>query len=408
MKIESYLRFMADKGASDLYLTTGAPASIKVKGKLVKVSDKPLRPGLTKSVAYEMMTAEQQEEFERKLEMNLGLPIHNVGRFRVNIYRQRGEVSMVIRYISARIPSLDSLNMPLVLKDQVMHKSGLVLVVGATGAGKSTTLASMIEHRNQNHAGHILTIEDPIEFTYNHGLSIIGQREVGIDTLSYKNALREAMREAPDVILIGEIRDHEAMEAAISFADTGHLVLSTLHAVNANQALDRMINMFPADQQNRIFQDLSLNLRCIVSQRLITGTDKERFPAAEVLINTPFVADLIDQGRVGEIKEVMEKSASVGMQTFDQSLLYLYQAGKISKEEALSNADSRNNLEWRMNFSSDHSDAKNQFSGNSVDSSPDVEAMSSPEMSNQVSTQLDPTTSIMALDGLQPFEQSKI
>lgn len=408
MKIESYLRFMADKGASDLYLTTGAPASIKVQGKLVHISDTPLRVGVTKTVAYELMTPEQQGEFEKTLEMNLGLPIRSVGRFRVNIYKQRGEVSMVIRYISAKIPALASLNMPQIIKDQVMHKSGLVLVVGATGAGKSTTLASMIEHRNQNHAGHILTIEDPIEFTYSHGLSIIGQREVGIDTLSYKNALREAMREAPDVILIGEIRDHEAMEAAIFFADTGHLVLSTLHAVNANQALDRMINMFPADAQNRILQDLSLNLRCIVSQRLLMGADGGRIPAAEILLNTPFVADLIEQGRVGEIKDVMEKSASIGMQTFDQSLLYLYQDGKISREEALANADSRNNLEWRMNFSTDAGDMTGEFRSSKQGGAGAKINRQDPTTVEVRRNALDPTTSIMKLDGLQPFDQTKI
>lgn len=408
MKIESYLRFMADKGASDLYLTTGAPPSVKVQGKLVRISDAPLRVGVVKAVAYEIMTPDQQRDFERNLEMNLGLPIRDVGRFRVNVYMQRGEVSMVIRYISARIPSLDSLHMPLILKDQIMQKSGLVLVVGATGAGKSTTLASMIEHRNRNHAGHILTIEDPIEFTYSHGLSIIGQREVGIDTLSYKNALREAMREAPDVILIGEIRDHEAMEAAISFADTGHLVLSTMHAVNANQALDRMINMFPAQAQSRILQDLSLNLRCIVSQRLLEGMRGQRLPAAEVLLNTPFVADLIEQGRVGEIKEVMEKSASIGMQTFDQSLLYLYQDGIISRDEALDNADSRNNLEWRMNFSTESGDMTGEYGQHGVSES-EVSNRDGMEVSEKPRRNAaDPTTSIMALEGLQPFDQTKI
>lgn len=356
MKIETYLRYMAEKGASDLYITTGARLSIKLDGEMVPISEKPLKPGVAKAVAYELMTADQQEQFETNLEMNLGLPIYDVGRFRVNIYYQRGEVSLVVRYVSSNIRSLEELDVPLILQDQVLHKTGLVLMVGATGTGKSTTLAAMVEHRNRNKAGHILTIEDPIEFAFAHKRSIVGQREVGIDTLSYKNALREAMREAPDVIMVGEIRDYETMEAALSFADTGHLVLSTLHAVNANQALDRIMGLFPDDSRNRVLQDLSLNLRCIASQRLIASDNGGRVPAVEVLINTPFVADLISKGNVGDIKEVMEKSTSIGMQTFDQSLLYLYQEGKISREEALANADSRNNLEWRMNFGGGVSD----------------------------------------------------
>ena len=350
MKIETYLRFMAEKGASDLYMTTGARLSMKLNGEMVPISEKPLKPGVAKAVAWDLMTPEQREAFEKNLEMNIGLPIHDVGRFRVNIYYQRGEVSLVVRYVSSNIRSLEELSMPPVLQDQIMEKTGLVLVVGATGTGKSTTLAAMIEHRNRNMAGHILTIEDPIEFAFTHNKSIVGQREVGIDTLSYKNALREAMREAPDVIMVGEIRDHETMEAALSFADTGHLVVSTMHAVNANQALDRIVGLFPEDARQRVLQDLSLNLRCIASQRLVMGKDGNRVPAVEILLNTPFIAELIYKGLVGDIKEVMEKSTSVGMQTFDQALLQLYEQGRISREEALSNADSRNNLEWRMNF----------------------------------------------------------
>ena len=357
MKIEPYLRFMAEKGASDLYMTTGAHMSMKLNGEMVPISEKPLKPGVTKAVAWELMTPEQQAAFEKNLEMNLGLPVRNVGRFRVNIYYQRGEVSMVVRYISPNIRSLEELSMPSILQEQIMKKTGLVLMVGATGTGKSTTLAAMIEYRNRNMAGHILTIEDPIEFAFSHNKSIVGQREVGIDTLNYKNALREAMREAPDVIMIGEIRDHETMEAALSFADTGHLVVSTMHAVNANQALDRIVGLFPEDARQRVLQDLSLNLRCIASQRLVMGKDGNRVPAVEILLNTPFIAELIYKGLVGDIKEVMEKSTSVGMQTFDQALLQLYEQGRISREEALSNADSRNNLEWRMNFGGGVGDA---------------------------------------------------
>ncbi|MGF1642898.1 MAG: PilT/PilU family type 4a pilus ATPase [Thiotrichales bacterium] len=348
--LESYLRYMAAQGASDIFLTTGAPPSVKAQGEVRRLTDKPLAPGLVRRLAYEIMTPKQQAEFERNLELNFGTAVSKVGRFRVNVYVQRGEVSMVIRFISHRIPELETLRLPAVVKELVTARMGLVLVVGSTGMGKSTTLASMINHRNATMTGHILTIEDPIEFTFSHNQSIVGQREVGIDTLSYENALREAMRESPDVIMVGEIRDELTMQAALRFADTGHLVLSTLHAVNANQALDRVVNLFPAQSRNRILMDLSLNLRAIVSQRLLRGLKTPRIPAVEVMLNTPFIAELIRDGKVGEIKEIMGKTRSTGMQTFDQSLLQLYEAGEISREEALANADSRNDLEWKINF----------------------------------------------------------
>lgn len=353
MGLDSYLRYMAQKGASDLFLTTGAPPSVKLHGSLVKVSDKPLRPGVINLLAQQMMDDEQKELFEENHEMNLAVPIRGVGRFRVNIYRQRGETSMVVRYIKSNVPSLNELQMPDVLKTLASHKSGLLLAVGATGTGKSTTLAAMVDYRNEHYAGHILTIEDPIEFMFSHKRSIVGQREVGIDTLSYANALREAMREAPDVIMIGEIRDEETMKAALSFADTGHLVLSTLHAVNANQALERIVNFFPNEAHNQVYMDLALNLRGVISQRLVPGLKKPREAAIEVLLNTPFVSELIQHGDVGEIKEVMEKSTSSGMRSFDQSLFELYDEGRISLEEALTHADSRNNLEWKINFGAD-------------------------------------------------------
>lgn len=350
MNIDAYLKYMAQKGASDLFLTTGAPACIKQNGEVVPASKNILLPGTIRELAYTLMDAEQRREFENMHEMNLGLSMPEVGRFRVNIYKQRGEVSMVVRYISSKVPTLDGLNAPSTLKTLVANKSGLVLVVGATGTGKSTTLAAMIDYRSRAKTGHILTVEDPIEFTFSHKKSIVGQREIGIDTLSYENALREAMREAPDVIMIGEIRDRETMKAALAFADTGHLVLSTLHAINANQALDRVLNFFPSDTHSQILMDLSMNLRGIISQRLVPAVDKTRVAAMEILLNTPYISDMIQKGEVSDIKEVMEKAETSGMQTFDQALYRLYKEGRISLEEALSNADSRNNLEWRINY----------------------------------------------------------
>lgn len=350
MNIAPYLKLMADRNASDLFFTTAAPVSIKIEGETKPVGRSLLEPGMTKTVAYSIMDANQIKEFEVTKEMNLGLSVAEVGRFRVNIYMQRGEVSMVIRFIKAQIPKLETLCLPPVIKELVMNKNGLILVVGSTGSGKSTTLASMIDSRNERSSGHILTIEDPIEYIFTHKKSIIGQREVGLDTLSYENALREAMRESPDMIMIGEVRDRLTMEAAINYADTGHLCLTTLHAVNANQALDRVINFFPGDGKQQILMDLSLNLRGIISQRLVLGGDGKRVPAVEVLINTSYIGELIRKGQLSDIKQAMEKGSVSGMQTFDQSLFDLYKSGRIGLQDALGNADSRGNLEWRINF----------------------------------------------------------
>jgi twitching motility protein PilU len=350
MKITPYLNLMAEKIASDLYFTTGAFVSMKVDGATQHISKSELKPGTTKQLAYEVMSEQQIKEFELTKEMNLGLSVPGGGRYRVNIYYQRGEVSMVIRYIKCDIPSIDKLGLPEILRELVMKKNGLVLMVGSTGSGKSTTLASMIEFRNQHEYGHILTIEDPIEYVFSHKKSIIGQREVGLDTLSYDNALREAMREAPDVIMIGEIRDKLTMEAAMTYADTGHLCLSTLHAVNANQALDRMLNLFPSQAKNQVLMDLSLNLAAIISQRLVPASDGGRIPAVEILLNTPYISELIRKGEFAGIKEVMEKGAAIGMQTFDQCLHELYRNDMVSMEDALNFADSRSNLEWQINF----------------------------------------------------------
>jgi len=350
MNLQPYLKLMAERGGSDIFFTTGAPVSMNIEGKMHSIGKTPLEPGMTKEIAYSVMDENQKMGFEATMEMNLGMSLKNIGRFRINIYTQRGEVSMVIRYIKSDIPTLDELNLPEKLKELVSHRKGLVLVVGATGSGKSTSLASMIQYRSQAMPGHILTIEDPIEFTFNHNKSIVGQREVGLDTLSYENALREAMREAPDVIMIGEVRDRETMEAAIQYADTGHLCLSTLHSVNANQTLDRILSFFPPDSRNQILMDLSLNLQAIVSQRLVTGLKGKRVAAIEILVNSPYISELIRKGDFHEIKAIMEKGEADGMQTFDQALFQLFQEGQIDIQTALSYADSRSNLEWKINF----------------------------------------------------------
>lgn len=348
--LDTYLKHMADKNASDLYFTTGAPPSMKVEGETHPISKKRLEPGTVKAIAYEIMDENQQRDFEERLEMNLGLTVEGVGRYRVNIYRQRGEVAMVIRYIKANVPDIKTLNLPNVLGDLIGEKKGLILVVGSTGSGKSTSLASMLDHRNASRTGHILTIEDPIEYVFEHKRSIIGQREVGLDTLSYENALREAMREAPDVIMIGEVRDRRTMEAAIAYADTGHLCLSTLHAVNAYQALDRIINMFPPDAKNQILMDLSLNLRGIISQRLVPGKKGLRVPAVEIMLGGGYISELIRDGEIHKIKDAMARGSKEGMQTFDQSLFELFKSNKVELNTALDFADSRSDLEWKINF----------------------------------------------------------
>ncbi len=351
MRFQDFLKIMVIKEGSDLYLSTGAPPSIKIHGTLRKVEKDPLPPGRVKEIAYELMDPEQVHEFETKPEMNLALSETGVGRFRVNIFKQRNELAMVVRHIKTEIPDMTSLGLPDILRNVIMVKRGLVLFVGATGSGKSTSLASLIDYRNRNSAGHIITIEDPIEFIHHHQKSIVNQRVVGVDTDCYEEALKNTLRQAPDVILIGEIRDRETMEHAIAFAETGHLAISTLHANNANQALDRVINFFPIDRREQLLTDLSLNLQAIVSQRLIPTVDGKRAAAVEVLLGTPRVRDLIRRGEVAEIKEVMEKSESTGMQSFDSALFKLLEAGRISEEEAMRNADSQNNLRVRIGTS---------------------------------------------------------
>jgi twitching motility protein PilU len=351
--LEPYLKLMVEKQGSDLFFVTGAPPNMKLQGKTSAIAKKPFETGQVRKLVYSLLSDDQICDFEINRELNLGFTLESIGRFRVNVFIQRSEVSMVIRYIKWDIPSLDELGLPQVLKQIVMNHSGMVLVVGSTGSGKSTTMAAMLDHRNKMEGGHILTIEDPIEFVFRHKKAIVSQREVGIDTLSYQNALREALREAPEVIMIGEARDGETMKAAINFADTGHLCMTTLHAVNSNQAMDRIMNMFPSDMRDQLLMDLSLNLKAVISQRLVPAMDGKLACAVEVMMNSPYIAELLREGSFNEIKEIMEKGDTVGMQTFDQSLYNLYKADKITIKSALAYADSSTNLEWKINFAGD-------------------------------------------------------
>lgn len=346
--ITNYLQVLAKHDGSDLYLSTGAPPSAKFNGELKPLAKQPLPAGVVKKLAYELMNEEQIKDFEHKPEMNMALSEPGVGRFRINIFKQRNEISMVIRNIKTDIPNLNDLGLPDVLKTMIMKKNGLILFVGGTGSGKSTSLAALIDYRNSNSKGHIITIEDPIEFIHQHKQSIVNQREVGVDTDTYEDALKNTLRQAPDVILIGEIRDAETMEHALAFAETGHLAISTLHANNANQALDRIINFFPEERHKQVLHDLSLNLRAFISQRLVPTVENKRCAAIEVLLGTPMVAELIKKGQVAEIKEIMQKSENIGMQTFDNALFKLFKAGRISKEIAIKNADSENNVRLKI------------------------------------------------------------
>lgn len=366
MEFKDYLKLMIGKEASDLYFTTGAPVSAKIHGTLKPLDQATLASGKVKEIAYQIMNNQQVAEFEHKPEMNLALSEQGIGRFRVNIFKQRNEVAMVIRHIKTDIPQWEELGLPPILKDLMMQKRGLILFVGATGSGKSTSLASLIDYRNANTSGHIITIEDPIEFIHHHKKSIVNQREVGLDTDCYEDALKNTLRQAPDVILIGEVRDRETMEHAIAFAETGHLAISTLHANNSNQALDRIINFFPEDRRNQLLLDLSLNIRGFVSQRLVPTTDGRRAAAVEVLLGTPLVRDLIHKGEIGAIKDVMEKSENIGMRTFDGALYELYKEGRITLEEALRNADSPNNLRLRIQLEEKNADQTAEESGLSI------------------------------------------
>jgi len=353
MRIHEWLRILAEGKGSDLFLSTGAPPCAKFAGALKTIAPDVLAPGEVAAIADEIMDDGQRAEFSRELEMNLALFLPGTGRFRVNIFRQRNEVSIVARFIVSEIPQWHELGLPEVLTELIMQKRGLILFVGATGSGKSTSLAAMIDYRNSQASGHIVTIEDPVEFVHEHKRSIINQREVGVDTRNWHNALKNTLRQAPDVILIGEIRDRETMEHALAFAETGHLCISTLHANNANQALDRIINFFPEEKRQQLLMDLSLNLQAFVSQRLIPNKTGGRSAAIEVMLGSPTVRELILRGDIGALKEIMEKSKDRGMKTFDMALLELCQAGVISEEDALRNADSQNNLRLKLKLASD-------------------------------------------------------
>ena len=348
MNIEDFFRKMVEIEASDLYLTVAKPPMYRAEGKIEVGGDHPFTPEELGDIAQAIMNDKQKKEFTETMEMNMAMSLPAISRFRVNIFQQRGSVGMVIRRIKADVLSLEQMGLPPILGDIVMTKRGLVLVVGATGSGKSTSLAAMIDHRNTHEAGHIITIEDPIEFVHRHKQSIITQREVGFDTHSFQAALKNTLRQAPDVILIGEIRDTETMEAAITFAETGHLCLGTLHSNNANQAIERIMNFFPSERHPQIYLQLSLNLRSIVSQRLIPSVEGKRVAALEILMDTPRIKDLIKKGDVDTLKQAMEQGIQEGCQTFDQALFALYRDGIINLDQALINADSANNLRLKI------------------------------------------------------------
>ncbi len=351
MILDKLFQLMAEKQASDIFISAGIPIHIKIQGNTMPVNQQIMDSAMIEKIAFELMSPDQLKTFEATMEMNLSFGVPSVGNFRINIFRQRASISIVVRYILGNIPGLDSLSLPPILADLIMEKRGLILIVGSTGSGKSTTIASMLDHRNANRSGHILTIEDPIEFLFRHKKSIVNQRELGMDTLGWEPALRNAMRQAPDCILIGEIRDRETMQAAIAYAQTGHLCLATLHANNSYHALNRVINFFPLESRTSLYLDLSASLKAIVSQRLVKKPDGKRTPAAEILLNTRHVQELIERGEILAIKEAMEQSLAPGSQTFEQDLFRLYRGGVITLDEALANSDSPTNLSWLINNS---------------------------------------------------------
>jgi len=353
MDVKPYLISMRKENASDLFFSAGAPVNMKVSGETNPIESAPLSAADIEEMAYSVISEEQRKTFEKTMELNFAISLSGVGRFRVNLYRQRGALAMVVRYVKTDIPTIEELRLPEILNDLMLEKRGLILVVGSTGSGKSTTLASMIDYRNRNRHGHILTVEEPIEFIHGHQKSIVDQREIGFDTLSYSGALKNAMRQAPDVIMIGEIRDQDTMKHAMAYAETGHLCLSTMHSNNANQAIDRIVNFFPETAHHHLYKDLELNVLAIVSMRLIPAVDGGRVPAVEVMLKTPYVSELISRGDIDSLKDAIEKGGHEGMQTFDQSLYELYKEGQITEEIALEYADSRSNLDMKFRFGGD-------------------------------------------------------
>jgi len=351
MIVTPLLQLAADKQASDLFFSVGAPVNIKIDGIAMPVNAQVLDAAVIKRIAYELMSPKRIAEFESSMEMNFSFRADGIGSFRVNIFRQRGDIAIVIRYVKGKIENVEALHLPSVLKELIMEKRGLVLVVGATGSGKSTTLASMLEHRNSIKSGHILTIEDPVEYIFEHGKSIVNQREIGTDTLTYENALSSGMREAPDVLMIGEVRDRDTLKHALIFAQTGHLCLTTLHANNSYHALNRIVNFFPYDSRQSVLSDLSMCLRAVISQRLVRNVQGKQTPAVEILLNTSLIADLVKNDEIDKIRDAIEKSVSAGSQTFEQALYKLFKTGQITKEEAMRNADSASNLSTLIDFS---------------------------------------------------------
>lgn len=349
MILDKLFNAMADRQASDIFICAGAPIHIKIQGTTVPINQQVMEPAMIDKIAAELLNPEQVDRFEKTKEMNLSFGVAKLGNFRINLFRQRNSISIVIRYVMGNIPTLESLLLPPVLADLVMERRGLILIVGSTGSGKSTTLASMLDYRNSNCTGHILTIEDPIEYLFRHKKSIVNQREIGMDTLGWENALKNAMRQAPDCILIGEIRDRETMQAAIAYAQTGHLCLGTLHANNSYHALNRVINFFPIDTRSTLYMDLSVTLKAIVSQRLVKKKDGMLIPAVEVLLNSYHVQELIEAGDITALKDAMEQSLAPGSRTFEQDLFRLYRSELITLQEALQNADSPTNLSWLIN-----------------------------------------------------------
>ncbi len=374
MEFERLLKLMVEKGASDLFITAGVPPSMKVNGKIVPVTKTPLSPEQTRETVFGVMNDKQRAEFEDKHESNFAISARGIGRFRVSAFYQRNLCGMVLRRIETNIPKIEDLALPEIIKSLAMTKRGLVMFVGATGTGKSTSLAAMIGHRNRNSKGHIISIEDPIEFIHQHQGCIVTQREVGLDTESFEVALKNTLRQAPDVIMIGEVRTRETMEYAVAFAETGHLCLCTLHANNANQALDRIINFFPPEQHNQVWMDLSLNLKAILAQQLVPTPDgKGRRAAIEVLLNTPLAADLIRKGEVHKLKELMKRSTEIGMQTFDQALYELYSQGEITYEDALAHADSANDLRLLIKLGAESNASKLNAKADTLSLSDDLD-----------------------------------